>query len=212
MSSLDLLELYYKKYTHSIRASDYIEWAKHHLYLDIIEIKKLASMKEPFNLFELEEMFSNVMKALQQKPPPKEQCLHYHLKHLHSQLLTPVKNAASIVKEIYNCTIAHHLFDEQMIWQEISDAIDDFHYGDNDYGYTKDKMNEMIVTHARRTWHTKISKIDFKEFIGQKVTTVEANPNFIIQLEKGAIMIECPWRIRDTDVKGMENDQGIIDW
>jgi hypothetical protein len=110
----------------------------------------------------------------------------------------PKKNAVSIVKEIYDCTIAHDLFEEQMNWQEISDAIDDCQYGDNYYGYTMDKINEMIVATARRTWPTKLSKISFKEFIGQKVTAIDSEVHFIIQLEKGAIIIECPWRIRDT--------------
>ncbi len=196
---MEILELFYKKYTDTVRSSDYVEWANHHLYLDIIEIKKLASMKEPLNPFEIEEMFSNVMRALQLKAPSKEQCLSNHLKHLHSQLLMPIKNAVSIVKEIYDCTIAHNLFEEQLNWQEISDAIDDFQYGDNYYGYTMDKINEMIISHARRIWHTTISKIDFKGFIGQKVTAIDSEVHFIIQLEKGAITIECPWRIRDAD-------------
>jgi hypothetical protein len=56
----------------------------------------------------------------------------------------------------------------------------------------------MIATHARRLWHTKISKINFKEFIGQKITGIDSEVHFLIQLEKGAIIIECPWRIRDT--------------
>ena len=136
----------------TVRASDYVEWANHYLYMDVLEIKKLASMgmKRQLNIFEIESMFADAMKAMQREAPSKEQCLNYHLKHLHSQLLIPSKNAVLIVKEIYNCTIVHDLFEEQMDWQEISDAIDDFQYGDNHYGYTMDKIDEMIVTHARR--------------------------------------------------------------
>ena len=76
-------------------------------------------------------MFEEAIKALHQKSPSKEQCVNYHIKILHSQLLMPTKNALSIVKEIYNCTIKHDIFEEQMNWQEISDVIDDFQYGDN---------------------------------------------------------------------------------
>ena len=86
-----------------------------------------------------------------------------------------------------------------MNWQEISDAIDDFYYGDNQHRYTQEKIDEMIVTHARKLWHTKISNITFKELIGQKVTAIDLSVHFIIELKKGAIIIECPWRIRDTD-------------
>lgn len=186
-----------------MQASDYIEWANSCLYMDVLEIKKLASMsmKGQLNLFEIEEMFADAMKGLQREAPSKQECLDYHLKQLHSQLLLPIESAILIVREIYNFTISHDLLDEQMEWQEVSDAIDDFQYGDNDndYGYTMNKINDMIVTHARRLWHTKISKITFKELIGQKVTGIESDPHFMIEFEKGAIIIECPWRIRNAD-------------
>lgn len=182
-----------------MQALDYVKWANHHLYMDFLEVKKLASMKGQLNIFEIEKMFADAMKRIQREVPSKEQCADYHVKCLHSQLLLPTPNAFLIVKEIYDCTIAHGLFDEQMNWQEVSDAIDDFQYGDNYYGYTLDKINEMIVLHARRTWHTKISKIDFREFIGQKVIAIELDPHFIIEFEKGVLTIECPWRIRDAN-------------
>ena len=103
-----------------------------------------------------------------------------------------------VSKRDYDCTIEHDLLEGQMNWQEISDAIDNFQYGDNYYGYTLDKINKKIVAHARNLWHTKISDIKFKELIGQKVTAIDSEVHFIIQLEKGAIVIECPWRIRNT--------------
>ncbi|GGA74767.1 hypothetical protein GCM10008025_18100 [Ornithinibacillus halotolerans] len=170
------------------------------MHMDVLGIKKLASMdkNEKLNIFEMEKMFDDAMKSIQWEVPSKEQCVEYHVKHLHSQLLLPVENAMLLVKEIYDCTIEHELFKEQMNWQEISDAIDDFQYGDNQNGYTEGKINEMIVAHARKLWHTKISNITFKELIGQKVTAIDSEVHFIIQLEKGAIIIECPWRIRDT--------------
>ncbi|MFZ0443210.1 MAG: hypothetical protein WAM95_00865 [Bacillus sp. (in: firmicutes)] len=198
MFYIELLELYYKKYTGRVQASDYVEWANSYLYMDFLEIKKLASMKGKLNIFEIEKMFADAMNSIQREAPSKEQCVDYHLKCLHSQLLLPTPNAVLIVKEIYNCTIEHDLFEEQMNWQEVSDAIDDFQYRDNHNGYTMDKIIKIIVSHARRIWHTKISKIDFKKFIGQKVTAIDFEVHFIIQLEKGAIIIECPWRIRDT--------------
>ncbi|MDQ0216878.1 hypothetical protein J2S13_003376 [Oikeobacillus pervagus] len=212
--------MYYKKYTDTVQASDYIEWANQQLYMDILEVKKLASMsmKESLNLFEIEEMFADAMKSIQRDAPTKEQCLDYHLKCLHSQLLMPTKNAVSIVKEIYECTITHDLFEEQMNWQEISDAIDDFQYGDNYYSYTMDRINEMIVAHARKLWHTKLSNITFEEMIGQKVTAIESEVHFIIQLEKGAIIIECPWRIRnaseivmgETDIRSNQREWNSV--
>lgn len=193
--------MYYKRYSGTVQASDYVEWANHYLYLDVLEIKKLASMSiaESLNLFEIEGMFDDALKAAQIKAPSEELCLHNHLRILHAQLLMPGQNTMSIVKEIYDCTISHGIFEEQLNWQEISDVIDDFKYGDNLNGYTRDMVNKMIIAHARRLWHTKVSKITFKELIGQKVTAIDSEIHFIIQLEKGAVVIECPWRIRNTD-------------
>ena len=197
---IEILDLYYKKYKGTVQASDYVEWAAHCLYMDVLEVKKLASMKGSSNLFEIEAMFTDAMKSLQIEVPSRELCVHNHIKKLHSQLLLPSLNSIVIVKEIYDCTIEHDLFDEQLNWQEISDAIDDFQYGDNHHGYTRDKINEMIIAHARRLWHTKASKYTFKELVGQKVTAIDSEFHFIIELEKGAIIIECPWRIRNSEV------------
>ena len=214
MISIDLLELYYKKYTHTVKAADYVEWANHYLYLGTCEIIKWSSMRGQLNSFEIEDMFAHAMKSIQREAPSIEMCLDYHLKCLHSKLLVSMEDAILIVKEIYECTIAHDLFEEQMNRQEISDAIDDFKYGDNQNHYTLDKINNMITTHARRLWHTKISKTSFKEFNGQKITAIESKPHFTIELEKGAIIVECPWRIRDaggillgeTDIKSNQRE------
>lgn len=198
---MELLELYYKKYTSTVQASDYVEWATRHLYMDVREIQKLAGMVlvENQNIFEIEDMFADVMRVLQREEPSKEECVAYHLKHLHSLLLISVEDPILLVKEIYDCTIEHGLFEEQMKWQEVSDAIDDFQYGDNRNEYAIEDIKEMIRYHARKLWHTKISKVTFTEFIGQKVTAVESNPSFIIEFEKGALIIESPWRVRDAN-------------
>lgn len=76
----------------------------------------------------------------------------------------------------------------------------------------------MIVSHARKIWHTKFSKINFQELIGQMVTGIDSETHFIIELEKGAIIIECPWRIRDvegillgeTDIQSNQREWGDI--
>lgn len=154
MILIELLELCYKRYIGTVQPSDYVEWASLNLHMDFPEVKKLASMdmKEKLNIFEIGKMFDDAMRSIQWEVPSKEQCLDYHMKELHSQLLLPAPNAMLIVKEIYDCTIEQGLFEEQMNWQEVSDAIDDFQHGDNYYGYTKEKVNEMIVAHARRLW------------------------------------------------------------
>ncbi|TYS45953.1 hypothetical protein [Bacillus infantis] len=194
-----MFELYYKKYNETVQAEDYIEWASGCLALDTREIKKLAGMRAPLNLFEVESMFADAMKSVGYEAPPEEECLEYHLKQLHAKLLMPEENAIERVKEIYICTVRNGLSEEQMDWQEVSDAIDDFEFGDNLPGYNMDKIHELIITNARRLWHTKFSKISFGEFIGQEITKVETEGQFIIEFEKGYLSIECPWRIRKAD-------------
>ena len=49
----------------------------------------------------------------------------------------------------------------------------------------------MIIAHARRLWHTKVSKITFKELIGQKVKAIDSEIHFIIQLEKEQLSLKA---------------------
>ncbi|WP_238942711.1 DUF6188 family protein [Planococcus beigongshangi] len=151
------------------------------------------------NGFEVEKMFEEAMASIRSDAPSKYHCFEHHFKRLHAQLLLPNENALIILKEIYDFTVTHELFEEQMKWQEVSDAADDFQYGDNFYGYTKEKIHEMILGNARKLWHGRISDIAFDEFVGQKIIVVDPEANLIIQLEKGAIVIECPWRIRSIE-------------
>ena len=200
---MDLLSLYYKKYKNIVEASDYVNWAQHMLYTDCHEITKLASMTEPLNLFEMESMFERSMKAIRQEEPREEDCVAYHLKELHAKLLSPNVGAISIVKELYHFVIAEDLYEEQMRWYIVSELIDYFEY-DGTYNMTKEELNEKVIMHAcmhaRELWHTQRIEGRFSEFIGQKVIDIETGDNFSIQFGKGALAIECPWRIRNADI------------
>ncbi|MCM3227369.1 hypothetical protein [Terribacillus saccharophilus] len=198
---IELLELYYKKYTDTVQASDYVAWAIDHLYSEpTAEINKLASVRGQLNIFEVEEMFEAARKSMQYEEPSEEKCVSFHVRQLHSQLIMPNERVLSIVKEIYDCAITHDLTEIQMNWQDVSDAIDEFQYGGNPDSYTLEKIHNLIVMHARRLWHVQPSKNTFKEIIGQKVTAIDFETQFSIHLEKGFIEVECPWRIRDTNV------------
>ncbi|MFP7495282.1 hypothetical protein SFC66_16005 [Terribacillus saccharophilus] len=172
-----------------------------HLYSEpTVEITKLASVRGQLNIFEVEEMFEAARKSKQYEVPSKEECVSFHVRQLHSGLIMPNDKAVSIAKEIYDCAMTNDLSELQMNWQEVSDAIDEYQYGDNSEGYTLEKIHSLIVTYARRLWHRNPSKYTFKELIGQKVTAVDFETQFSIDLKKGFIKVECPWRIRDTDV------------
>lgn len=193
-----------------------MDWAVNHLHMDTLEIKKLAAMGTgvQLNLFEIEKMFDEALASIGYDTPSQNQCFDHHLKKLHAQLLLPNENALTVLKEIYDFTIIHELFEEQMKWQEVSDAADDFQYGDNFYGHTAERIDEMILNAARKLWHCQTSDITFKEFIGQKILAIDSEVNFIVQLEKGAIIIECPWRIRnrqeiligETDIQSNQSE------
>lgn len=201
MLQIELLDLFYKRYTGIVVPDDYVEWANSHLYLDTLAVKKLAAMGfgKHLNIFEIEEMFDEAMAGIEIDTPTKNQCLEHRLKGLHTQLLLPNENALAIMKEIYDFTIMYDFFEEQMKWQEVSGAADDFLYGDNFYGYTAERINDMILKNARDLWHRQTSGITFKEFISQKITGIDTEVNFVVQFEKGAIIIECPWRIRNSE-------------
>ncbi|MGM0791875.1 MAG: hypothetical protein ACQEUD_17420 [Bacillota bacterium] len=53
--------MFYKKYNETVQAEDYIEWASGCLELDTREILKLAGMRAPLNLFEVESMFADAI-------------------------------------------------------------------------------------------------------------------------------------------------------
>lgn len=221
MLQIELLDLFYKKYTGLVVADDYVQWANSHLYVDSLAVKKIAAMGfgGHLNIFEIEKIFDEAMAGMDIDVPTKNQCLEHQLKKLHAQLLLPNENAMSIIKEIYDFTIMHDFYEEQMKWQEISDVIDDFKYGDNFYGYTAGKVNEMILKSARDLWHRQPSGISFKEFIGQKITAIDSEVNFIVKFEKGAIIIECPWRIRnlsgilvgETDIRSSQSEWKTVE-
>lgn len=54
--------------------------------------------------------------------------------------------------------------------------------------------------------YKKLSDIDFSHFIGQRVTEVKSEAGLLLGVffEKGVLIIECPWRLRDMQqiIKG----------
>lgn len=167
--------------------------------MNLPQINQLANLQEPLHLLEVEAIFTEVMELLQRKAPSKEECINFHIRFLHSQLLLPTQFAMDIVIEIEKCIIKFHLLDQQENWKPIIDLMKEFQNKNNQNSLNEEYVKERIITHARRLWHTKISDINFETIIGQKVIAVDFETNFIIELEKGALIIECPWRIRDVE-------------
>ena len=190
--------MYYKKYTDTVEALDYIKWAKQHVYMSLPQINKLADLPEPYQLSKVEAIFIEIMELLQRKGPTKEECIINHLKSLHAQLLMPTNHAMVTVLEIDQCIRKFHLLNQQENWQSIIELVKEFQT--NQKSLTHEYITKRIITHARKLWHTRRIDITFEEFIGQKVIAIDSEFHFVIELEKGALIIECPWRIRDTDI------------
>ncbi|XKH49598.1 hypothetical protein LG275_08070 [Chryseomicrobium palamuruense] len=194
-----LHDLYFKKYTSQLEAVDFIQWAQDHLYLDDSRTKRLASMPVDSNFFEVQELFKKVRNLHQLEEPTELECAKHRLKSLHAELIKPESDAINLVNEIYRLTIDFDLAEEQLVWLEISDAIDDFKYGDNLSEMTEDALEGWIRIRAREMWHTQKSIVSVDTLIGQKVTAIDTEAGFLLELDKGAITIECPWRIRSAE-------------
>lgn len=197
-NDIELLNLYYKKYTNSLEVYDYIDWAKRHEYIDSPQINQLANSSELHQLSEVEAIFIEILELFQRKAPTKEECIANHFKSLHAKLLMPSQNIVATVLEIDQCITRFHLLDQQESWQPIIKLVKEYQTNQNSLTY--EYINNKVITHARKTWHIKRSDISFKEFIGQKVVAIDTDFQFIFELEKGALIIECPWRIRNTNV------------
>lgn len=194
-----LHDLYFKKYTSQLEAVDFIQWAQDHLYLDDSMTKRLASMPVDSNFFEAQELFKKVRNLHQLEEPTELECAKHRLKSLHAELIKPESDAINLVNEIYRLTIDFDLAEEQLVWLEISDAIDDFKYGDNLSEMTEDALEGWIRMRAREMWHSQKSTVSAEKLVGQKVTAIDTEAGLLIELDKGAITIECPWRIRTTE-------------
>ncbi|WP_153730759.1 hypothetical protein [Sporosarcina obsidiansis] len=197
---MEFHELLYKKYNGLDLPEDYVHWAEEMLYFNTDEMKKLASMRPPYYVFEIEEMFEKAVRSLGWKFPTIKECAISHINRLHQRLLFAGDDVFAMVKEIYNCTIQYQLEEKQLQWYEPSEWIDQLHY-DQAFNLSKEAVREKIVRHARKLWHAEKSEYTFSTLIGRRVlnVAVKTDDRFIVQFENGSLMIECAWRIRNTE-------------
>lgn len=191
--------MYFKKYTQQLEVIDYIQWGQDHLYLDDPTITKLANMPIESNFFEIEAIFDKIRVFHQFKEPTALESAQHRLKKLHANLLLPNRNAIQLVQEIYSLCIEFEMQEEQLIWLELSDVIDDMQHGDHPRYTTESEVSNYIRIRARELWHTKKSTYPVENLLHQKVTAVDTESGILIYLNQGAITIECPWRLRSTE-------------
>ncbi|QOY34757.1 hypothetical protein AWH56_018800 [Anaerobacillus isosaccharinicus] len=157
---MDTEILYYKKFKGIEKPLDYVNWAFSMLENEIstTSLNILASLREPLNIFEVEDYFERALDELSMKEPSYEQCAKYHIRYLLRQIIDDKNNAMNFAYEIYE--VVRELFtnEELETWYEISEMIDDFRYGDNIKKLTQDFLITIIVQEAKKQLGSKFLK------------------------------------------------------
>jgi len=144
--------LYYKKFKGKELPVDYVNWAYSMLENGIStpSLNILASLREPLNIFEIEDYFKRALVELSMAEPSYEECAKYYIRHLLRRVIDDKNNAINFAYEIYEVVREHFINEELEIWYEISDMIDDFRYGDNMRKITQDFLITTIVQESKK--------------------------------------------------------------
>lgn len=152
---IDTKILYFKKFKGEEMPIDYINWANSMLENDnsTTSLNILVSLREPLNIFEIEEYFKRAMSELSMKEPSNEECAKHYIRHLLKEILNDKNNAINLAYEIYE-VVREHFFNEELeiwyIWYGISEMIDDFRYGDNPSNITHEFLISIIVHETKK--------------------------------------------------------------
>jgi len=148
---MDTLLLYYKIYQGDVKPVDYINWALKMLENDCssFSLNILPSLREPINIFEVEDYFKRALRELDLQEPSYEECAAYYIRHLSKKILEDEENALDIAYDIYRVVCALDYPEDLEEWCNISEMIDDFRYGDNHSKLGKTALIITIVKEAK---------------------------------------------------------------
>ena len=110
----------------------------------------LASLREPLNIFEVEDYFNRALDELDIEEPLYEECAKCYIRYLLIQIVDDNNKAMNLAYEIYEVIREHFTNEELDKWFEISEMIDDYRYGDNIKNLTKDFIITIIVALAKK--------------------------------------------------------------
>lgn len=148
-SSMDTRELCYYIYQKSVTVEKhYLPWAPSMLEHEqnSLSLSILASLRPPYNLFEVEDYFQRTLKELSLSEPSEQECLIYR------RLQTIVQHEERALTEanyLYIMFIELDCPTELVGWLEISDMIDDYQYGDNYFTITDEIIHTTIMKEAK---------------------------------------------------------------
>jgi len=143
--------LYYKKFERKVLASDYIDWAFYMIHngMSNPSLNILVSLTEPLNIFEVEEYFNRALNELAIVEPSYEESARQYVRYLLRQIVADPSIAIDNAYAIY-IIAREHCLNEEVIWFEISEMIDDFMYGDNLQNITRTDIDRIIVQESER--------------------------------------------------------------
>ncbi|MFE4354375.1 hypothetical protein ACFVSS_27305 [Peribacillus butanolivorans] len=143
--------LFYKIHQSNVKPIDYINWALKMLENDCssFSLNILSSLREPLNIFEVEDYFRNALSELDIQEPSYKECAEFYIQHLSKKILENENNAIDIAYQIYVVVRDLDYPEDLEEWCNISDMIDDFRYGDNHSKLSKAALIVTIVNEAK---------------------------------------------------------------
>ncbi|WP_303971415.1 hypothetical protein [Sporosarcina ureae] len=144
---MDTGVLYYKIFERTVLATDYIEWASYMLNngKSAPSLNVLVSLSKPLNIFEVEGYFNRAITELNIAKPSYEESARHYVQYLLREIINDPSKAIDNAYDIYKIAREHFLDEEQEIWYEISEKIDDVLYGDNIKDITRTSLTKIIV-------------------------------------------------------------------
>ncbi|MCM3729787.1 hypothetical protein M3226_30100 [Neobacillus cucumis] len=150
---MDTPILFYKIYQDDVAPFDYVNWALKMLENDndSFSLNILSSLREPLNIFEVEDYFRRVLRELNLKEPSFEECAEYYILQIAKRILEEDENnAIDLAYKIYEVVRELDYPDDLEEWYKISEMIDDFRYGDNISNLTKVALIVTIEKEAKK--------------------------------------------------------------
>ena len=147
---MDTGVLYYKIFERKVLATDYIVWAFHMLHNEksTPSLNVLVSLIKPLNIFEVEEYFNRAINELNIAKPSYQESARHYVRYLLRDVIDDSSKAIDNANDIYKIVREHFPDEEQDIWYEISEMIDDLLYGDNIKNITRTSLTKVIVLEA----------------------------------------------------------------
>ncbi|QEY20654.1 hypothetical protein D0S48_08040 [Psychrobacillus sp. AK 1817] len=144
--------LYYKIFEKKVEPVDYVNWSTQMSENSdtSTSLNILSSLRETLNIFEVEDYFHRAVRELSMEEPTQDECSKYYFWYLLKQIIDNESIAINYAYEIYQVVREEFVSEELNVWYEISEMIDDYRYGDNVEGITRESLITTIVKEAEK--------------------------------------------------------------